>query len=174
MEFGILFFSRYQFEWIVIATTLLTLNVNKKPFLPLVNSAIDILFNSPQHMFYTGRVMDILFDGIPIDCSSDKFQAQAVCSVLGTGEIKAVRPLNSTHFAFSLLAPGNATDLGELTVFRGKKNSKDLGRVTAFNNEQEMNVWDTDECNEYIGTDTSIFPPYMDVKDGIWVNLKKN
>lgn len=157
----------------VIATTLLTLNVDKKPFLPLVNSAIDVLFNSPQHMYYTGRVMDILFDGIPIDCSSDKFQAQAVCSVLGTGEIKAVRPLNSTHYAFSLLAQGNATDGGELTVFRGKKNSQDLGRVAAYNDESEMSVWNKDECNEYVGTDSTVFPPYMDVNDGIWVSLKK-
>lgn len=154
----------------MIAATLLTLNVNKKPFLPIVNSAIEILFDSPQNMFYTGRVMDILFDGIPIDCSSDKFQAQAVCSVLGTGEIKAVRPLNSTHYAFSLLAQGNATDLGELTVFRGKKNSQDLGRVVAFNDEPEMSVWNKDECNEFVGTDSTIFPPYMDPKDGIWVS----
>lgn len=61
--------------------------------------------------------MDILFDGIPIDCSSDEFQAKAVCSVFESGEIKAVRPINSTHYAFSLLAGGNATDLGE---FKGK------------------------------------------------------
>lgn len=159
-----------HFPLIVIATTLLTQNVNKKPFLPIVNSAIEILFNNPQHMFYTGRVMDILFDGIPIDCSSEKFQAQAVCSVLGSGEIKTIRSLNSTHYAFSLLAQGNNTDLGELTVFRGKKNSQDLGRVAAFNDETEMNVWSQDECNEFVGTDFTIFPPFMDPKDGIWVN----
>lgn len=65
--------------------------------------------------------MDILFDGIPIDCSSDEFQAKAVCSVFESGEVKAVRPISSTHYAFSLLAQGNATDLGEFKVFRGKK-----------------------------------------------------
>lgn len=155
---------------IVIATMLLTLNVDKKPMLPMIKSAIDILFNNPQHVFYTGRVMDILFDGIPIDCSSDEFQAKAVCSVFESGEIKAVRPISSTHFAFSLLAQGNATDLGEFKVFRGKKNSPDMGRVVAFNDEPEMDVWDGDECNEYVGTDSTIFPPYMDPKDGIWVS----
>lgn len=118
-----------EFEWIVIATMLLTLNVDKKPMLPMIKSAIDILFNSPQHMYYTGRAMDILFDGIPIDCSSDEFQAKAVCSVFESGEVKAVRPISSTHYAFSLLAQGNATDLGEFKVLRGKKNSQDMGRV---------------------------------------------
>lgn len=71
--------------------------------------------------------MDILFDGIPIDCSSDDFQAEAVCTVLGSS--KAIRPLNSTHYLFSLLAQTNATDLGQFKVFRGKKNSDDMGRV---------------------------------------------
>lgn len=55
-----------------------------------------------------------------------------------------------------------------MTVFRGKKNSADIGRVVAFNGEPEMDVWDEDECNQYMGTDSTIFPPYLDVKDGIW------
>lgn len=67
---------------------------------------------------------------------------------------------------------GNATDLGELTVFRGKKNSHDLGRVVAVDDEREMTMW-KDECNDFIGTD-SIYPPYTNVNDGIWVRLKKN
>lgn len=176
-KFGLFlcYFRRFDmFSLIVITSTLLTLNIDKKALLPILNSAIEILFNSPQHMYYTGRVMDILFDGIPIDCSSDKFEAQAVCSVLGSGEFKAIRPLNSTHYAFSLLAQGNGTDLGEITVFRGKKNSQDLGRVVAFNDESEMSVWKEDECNEFIGTDSTIFPPFMDVNKSIWVSLKNN
>lgn len=58
--------------------------------------------------------------------------------------------------------------MGELTVFRGKKNSADLGRVVAFNGNREMNIWDDKECNQYRGTDTTIFPPFMDVKAGVW------
>lgn len=156
----------------MITTALLTLNVDKKAFLPLLNSAINILFHSPTNMFYTGRVMDILFDGIPIDCSSNTFQAQAVCTVLG-GMPKAIRTINSTHYAFSLLGQGNATDLGEFTVFRGRKNSEDLGRVVAFNDEPEIEVWHSDECAEYQGTDSTIFPPFMNGSDGIWVSLNE-
>lgn len=84
---------------------LLTLNVDKKPMIPTVYEAIKILFKSPENMFWTGRVMDVLFDGIPIDCSDkESFESQAVCSVFETGEIKAIRPVNDTHFAFSLFA----------------------------------------------------------------------
>lgn len=62
----------------------------------------------------------------------------------------------------------NGTDLGEFKVFRGKKNSADIGRVVAFNDDEEMSVWDEDECNQYVGTDSTIFPPFMNPADGIW------
>lgn len=138
--------------------------------LTMVQSAIDLLFKSPTHMFYTGRIMDILYDGIPIDCTSDKFPSKAVCSAFEGGEVKAVRRLNETHYAFSLLSQGNGTDLGELRVFRGWKNSQDMGRVAAFNDEPELDTWKGDECNEFRGTDSTIFPPFLDKKNGIWVS----
>lgn len=53
-------------------------------------------------------------------------------------------------------------------MFRGKKNSADIGKVVAFNDEPEMDFWDGDECNQYVGTDSTIFASYMDVNDGIW------
>lgn len=31
-----------------------------------------------------------------------------------------------------------------------------------------MNTWEGDECNHYVGTDSTIFPPYMKPADGIW------
>lgn len=87
---------------IVIATLILTTNVDKKPMLPIVVKAVDSLFHNPTDAFWTGRVMDALFDGIPIDCSGEEFQAKAVCSVFQSGEVKAVRVLNDTHYMFSL------------------------------------------------------------------------
>lgn len=94
----------------VIATMIMTLNVDKKPMVPMVAGAIDTMFKNPKDMFWTGRVMDALFDGIPVDCSSDDFQAKAVCSVFQTGEVKAVQPVNATHFKFSLFAAVRLAD----------------------------------------------------------------
>lgn len=62
----------------------------------------------------------------------------------------------------------NNTDLGQFTVFRGKKNSPDIGKVVAFDDEEEMDVWDGDECNQYVGTDSTIFAPFMNREDGVW------
>lgn len=67
-----------------------------------------------------------------------------------------------------ILLKTNGTDIGELTVFRGNKNYADLGRVAAVNDEPELTVWDGDECNQFKGTDSTIFPSYMDPKDGVW------
>lgn len=82
----------------------MAVNVDKKPMVGLVAKAINELFHNPKDMFWTGRVMDILFDGIPIDCSSDAFEAQAACSVFESGDVKAIKPINDTHYSFSLFA----------------------------------------------------------------------
>lgn len=29
-----------------------------------------------------------------------------------------------------------------------------------------MNTWDEDECNQYVGTDSTIFPSLMNIQDG--------
>lgn len=55
-----------------------------------------------------------------------------------------------------------------MKVFRGSKVSADIGKVISFNDETEMSVWDDDECNQYVGTDQSVFPPYMNLNDGLW------
>lgn len=65
-------------------------------------------------------------------------------------------------------AQTNNSDLGQFTVYRGKKVSHDIGRVVAFNGDTEMNMWDVEECNQYVGTDSTIFPPYMAKEEGIW------
>lgn len=45
--------------------------------------------------------MDILFDGVAIDCSSEEFEASSVCSALGNE--KAIKTVNDTHLSFSVL-----------------------------------------------------------------------
>lgn len=48
------------------------------------------------------------------------------------------------------------------------KNISDLGRVILYENEPEQDVWDGDECNKLVGTDSTIFPPFMTREQGIW------
>lgn len=91
----------------VMAGMVLAVNVDKQPMIPLVGTAINSLFHEPKDMFWSGRVMDMLFDGVPIDCSSDDFNVQAVCSVFESGDIKAVRQVDEKHYMFSIFAGVN-------------------------------------------------------------------
>jgi scavenger receptor class B protein 1 len=60
------------------------------------------LFGNPTTPFLSARIMDIVFDGVPIDCSDpESFGAKAICSTL-RGE-KSVKAINETHLAFSVL-----------------------------------------------------------------------
>lgn len=63
---------------------------------------------------------------------------------------------------------GNATSLGVYKVHRGVRDYRDVGRMISFDDEEEMDVWGTDECNQYHGTDSSIFPPRLKPDQGLW------
>lgn len=109
------------------------------------------------------------------------------CLSLGSINKQFDKPFDELFFN---LFQTNYTDLGEFKVYRGKKNYKDTGRVVSFNGETgkqihvfigiieiyeiyiisslsiEMNTWDEDECNTYVGTDSTIFPAFMSKDDG--------
>lgn len=81
----------------------LTVNVDRAPMLPLIARAINLLFKAPKDIFWTGKAMDIMFNGIPIDCTSSDFNAKATCSVFESGEIKAIQPMEEPDmFKFSI------------------------------------------------------------------------
>ena len=79
---------------------LLAVNVDKQAMLPAIEGVLKNLFHDPADAFFTGRVMDILFDGVEIDCSSDDKTTVAICMSFDGN--KAVRKIDDHHFAFSL------------------------------------------------------------------------
>lgn len=62
----------------------------------------------------------------------------------------------------------NATSSGRWKVMRGVKNIKDLGKVVEIDGEHEFEAWDGDECNEFRGTDGTIFSPFNQPEDVFW------
>ncbi len=90
-------FPSYRFKGLSLAV-----NVDKKPMLPLISRAINEIFHQPKTPFWTGRVMDYLFDGIEIDCTSEEFDAKAICSVFASGEAKAIQPVRENIYKFSV------------------------------------------------------------------------
>lgn len=55
----------------------------------------------PKTPFLTARAMDILFDGIGIDCSKSQFEASSLCSALESE--RAIKVVNDTYLKFSIL-----------------------------------------------------------------------
>lgn len=48
--------------------------------------------------------MDMMFNGIPVDCTSNDFNSKATCSVFGSGEVQTIQRTDEADiFKFSLL-----------------------------------------------------------------------
>lgn len=79
------------------------------------------------------------------------------------------------------------TDIARFAISRGVKDIKDMGRILSVNNVRwdsqlflaslialhlskisTQSVWDGDECNKFVGTDSTVFPPFLKPEEGIW------
>lgn len=80
----------------------MAVNVDKKPMLPTVETVIKTIFHDPADAFFTGRAMDLMYDGVKIDCSSDDGLVTGVCLQF-EGE-KAFRKDDNGQLSFSLFA----------------------------------------------------------------------
>lgn len=87
----------------------MSVNIDKKPFLPTVENAINNLFHNPADAFYTGKAMDLLFNGVEVDCSSDDAATVAIC--LQFEDASAFKQIDEKLLAFSLFAGVSSTNL---------------------------------------------------------------
>lgn len=81
----------------------LSISVDRQELLPFISAAINGLLHNPTDIFYTGRLWNLLYDGIDLDCSSDDFEVTAACSEFDSGDYKEIRRYNETAFRFSML-----------------------------------------------------------------------
>lgn len=69
----------------------------------VAKAAIEELFHAPKDAFWTGRAMDLIFDGIFIDCSTKNPLAKLACGEIRSGGHQSIQQINATTFKFSLL-----------------------------------------------------------------------
>lgn len=80
----------------------LSINRDRPELLEFIKVAIAGLLRNPKDIFFTGRLWDILFDGVILDCSLEDYEVSAVCSEFSGGGYKEISYINETAFTFSL------------------------------------------------------------------------
>ncbi|XP_073981559.1 sensory neuron membrane protein 1-like isoform X2 [Rhodnius prolixus] len=129
--------------------------------LPMIAKALPALFNGPETVFLTAKAMDILFDGVPINCTSKEFGPKAICTMIRQNP-KGLKKQGDDIFLFSFFGTKNGTiDDGRFKVKRGINNPKEVGMMFSFNGKTVQEVWSGPECNALRGTDSTIFPPFI-------------
>lgn len=150
-----------------LATMVLAVNREKPGMLGLLSKALKVIFRNPENVFVTATVREILFDGLFINCSVTDFGAKAVCTQLKS-QAKDLERVGEDGFLFSFFGMKNKTLEGRFKVRRGVKNSHDMGRMVEYEGAKKMDIWASKECNEYHGTDSTIFPPFLKREEGLW------
>ncbi|XP_063538704.1 uncharacterized protein LOC134747956 [Cydia strobilella] len=134
---------------------------DKPAMLNMIGKAINGIFDNPEDMFLRVKAMDVLFRGLTINCARTEFAPKAVCTTLKKEGPPGLILEPNNQFRFSIFGARNGTvDPKVVTVNRGKKNVMDVGRVLAVDGKDKQNLW-RDHCNEYGGTDGTVFPPFL-------------
>lgn len=76
-------YQRYgAFTILCFQGIVLTAEREQSAFLSIVNKAIFWIFNNPKDIFLKTKVMDLLFNGNTLNCTSKEFAVNAVCTML--------------------------------------------------------------------------------------------
>lgn len=54
-----------------------------------------------------------------------------------------------------------------MKIKRGIKSAKDVGRVIEFDGKRDIDVWGGKPCDNFVGTDSTIFPPGLRPDEGL-------
>lgn len=87
----------------VIAAIGLTVHFEYRQFLHVASTAIKELFHEPTDAFWTGKAMDLLYNGIEIDCSTKNPLAKLACNEIRKNKNPMIQKTNRTHMKFSIL-----------------------------------------------------------------------
>lgn len=157
----------YTFQPIMLAVILVT-RKEKPSAMGVVNKAFDSIFKKPESVFIKTTVRELFFHGVRFDCSASDFAASAVCGALKEKE-EILIPEGDSIYRFGYLAKANGSYLPQrIRVSRGIKNYEDVGRVLSMGNKTKMSVWSGSPCNDFRGTDGSIFPPFLTKDKEVW------
>ncbi|XP_022114656.2 sensory neuron membrane protein 1-like [Pieris rapae] len=142
--------------------TLATIVSRDKPaMLNMLGKAFNGIFDNPETIFMKVKPLDLLFRGLNINCAKTEFAPKAVCTAIKKEAADRLIFEPNNQYKFSIFGMRNGTiDKHVVTVLRGIKNVMDVGKVIAIDDKTEQDVW-RDSCNKLVGTDGTVFPPFL-------------
>nr|AII01130.1 SNMP [Dendrolimus houi] len=150
---------------VFIMAMILSVARDKPGMLNVAGKALNGIFDNPPDVFFRGKPLDLLFRGIIINCDKTEFAPKAACTTIKKEKPAGLTFEPNNQFRFSLFGTKNGSiDSHVVTVKRGIKNVMDVGQVVAIDGKPEMDIW-RDSCNQYQGTDGTVFPPFLTRKD---------
>lgn len=83
----------------------LTVHYEMPQYLHVVSTAIDEIFHEPKDIFWTGRAMDLIADGIEIHCNTTNPLAKIACrSIRKTASrLQMLQQIDTQRMKFSFL-----------------------------------------------------------------------
>ncbi|XP_020289234.1 sensory neuron membrane protein 1-like isoform X1 [Pseudomyrmex gracilis] len=161
----------YAFHPVMLAVTLLT-QIEKPAALGVVSKALDSVFKKPDSMFIKTTVKELFFDGVRFSCVDIKdFAGSALCGVLQEKSDTFILEGDS-RYRYGYFSKTNGTQVPKsIRVYRGIKNSKDVGRMYSLGNATKMDTWPGSPCNDLHGTDGTIFPPFLTKNKEVWAHF---
>nr|QZH55093.1 sensory neuron membrane protein 1 [Achelura yunnanensis] len=146
----------------IFMLSMITLITRDKPaMLNVLGKALNGIFDDPQDMFFRVRALDVLFDGVNINCARTEFAPKAVCTALKKEANSGLKVLENNQFSFSLFGMKNhSVDPHVVTVSRGSRNVADVAKVLRVDGKPHMGKF-RDTCDLFEGTDGTKFPPFM-------------
>ncbi|XP_058800608.1 sensory neuron membrane protein 1-like [Phymastichus coffea] len=153
----------------IFMLSMIMATVRDKPSaLPVVGKAINSIFKNPKNVFVKVKAMDLMFRGLPIDCSVKDFAGAAICGLL-RGKMDELIVEDPDHFRFAIFGANNGTtSKNRIKILRGSKNQADIGRVIEFNGKKNISIWNDQYCDTLNGTDGYVFPPYLKENEDIY------
>lgn len=95
----------------------LAVHFEYRQFLHVAKAAIKELFHEPTDVFWTGRVMDVLFNGIEIDCDVSTTYAKIACEEIQDRQPDKFKPLDNGKYLFSMFGGVRLEMILENTFF---------------------------------------------------------
>ncbi|KAK3592837.1 hypothetical protein CHS0354_028913 [Potamilus streckersoni] len=125
---------------------------------PLIQELVELLLDWANESL----VMDVTVNGILWG-----YEEPMIRKIKDLAQ-KLGHPLNISD-RFGLFSGQNNTDDGRYTIFTGVEDVSRFGVIDRWNGLRNLSYWTTDQCNMINGTDGTIFPPFIDKSDILYL-----